>query len=143
MKHDKSLTIEEIKKSPKVTDKVFRASDYLSEEELDEIHASNAKGKKIEKPFDDIDAFSAEILARFGWDTYQAWLEGRFEMSKSLRFIAAERARDKQLIVHLEAIILSAIAGANNPDKNGKMPKSLKQASDILKKEIKEAQGGQ
>ena len=143
MEHEKKLTLSELTKSRKVTDRVFRASDYLSEKELEEIHKSNAKGKKIVRPFDDVDAFGAEILARFGWDSYQAWLCGEFDMDKALRFVAAERARDKQTIVHLEALILSAMAGANNPDSHGHMPKSLRQANDIFKKEIKQAQGEQ
>lgn len=137
------LTLNNIKKSPKVTERVFRASDYLSQQELDEIHASNARGKKVQRPFDEVDAFSAELLSRFGWDAYQAWLEGRFEMTKALRFIAAERARDKQQLVHLEALILASVAGANNADKHGHAPKSLKRAQDILNKEVKQAQGAQ
>lgn len=143
MEHAKGLTLEQVKKSAKLTDKTFRASDYLTEQELDEMHASNLRGKKIQRPYDEIDAFSAEILARFGFDAYQAWLSGKIDQSKMLRFIAAERARDKQTIVNLEALILASVSGANHGDRNGKAPKSLKHASKILKQEVKQAQGGQ
>lgn len=137
------LTINEIAKSPKVTTKSFRASDYLSQQELDDLHVSNLRGKPIKKPYDDIDAFEAELLARFGWDTYQAWLAGNFETERALRFVAAERARDKQRIVNLEALIVSAVAGANNGDKNGHVPKSLRHAYKILQDELKKSQGEQ
>lgn len=140
--HEK-LTLNNVKQTAKLKEKVFRASDYLSDEELDEVRMSNARGKKVERPYDEIDAFCAELLARFGWQAYEAWLEGRFDMSKALRFIAAERARDKQAIVNLEALILASVSGANHGDKNGKAPKTLKKANDILHKEIKQAQGAQ
>lgn len=143
MKHEDGLTLNQVKKSAKLTDKTFRASDYLSEQELDEVHASNARGKKIQRPYDEIDAFSAEILARFGFDAYNAWLSGEIPQTKMLKFIAAERARDKQTIVNLEALILASVSGANHGDKNGKAPKSLKHATKILKQEVKQAQGGQ
>ena len=137
------LTLNKVKQTAKLKEKVFRASDYLSDEEMDEVRQSNARGKKIQRPYDEVDAFCAELLARFGWQAYEAWLSGEFEMSKALRFIAAERARDKQAIVNLEAIILSSISGANHGDKNGRAPKTLKKANEILQKEIKQAQGAQ
>lgn len=140
--HEK-LTLNNVKKSSKLTEKVFRASDYLSEEELNEVHESNARGKRIERPFDDIDAFGAEILARFGWQAYQAWLSGEFAMDKALRFVAAERARDKQALLNLEGIIITANYGANNADKHGKLPSTLKRATELYQKEIKQAQGAQ
>lgn len=116
------------------TEQKFRASDFLSDEERQELNKVNEKSHKKQKPYDSVDAFEAELLARFGWEAFQAWLRGDFEMSMAARFIAAERAREKRNLEPLAAMILSANAGANNGDKNGHAPKSLRSAHQILEK---------
>lgn len=119
----------------------FRVSDFLSEDEQQQLREANSKGKAKQRAFDEIDAFEAELLARFGWNAYQAWLSGEFGMEQALRFIAAERAREKGSQIPMMAMLHSAIAGANNPDKNGHAPKSLRNAQKIVQQQIKEAKG--
>lgn len=114
------------------TEQVFRASDFLSDEEQQELSKVNATSKRDKRPYDSVDAFEAELLARFGWEAYRAWLCGDFEMSLAARFIAAERARETRSLEPLAAMILTANAGANNGDKNGHAPKSLRKAQEIL-----------
>lgn len=115
----------------------FRASDFLSDEQQEKLHEANAKGAKTVKPYDEIDAFSAEVLARFGFDTWQAWQGGAISTHQMLRYIAAERAREARLLLPLEAITALSMAGANHPNKNGKLPKSLASAHKILQSEQK------
>ena len=115
----------------------FRASDFLSDEEKEQLRANNAKRKAPAKPYDEIDAFAAELLARFGWEAYQAWHRGEFDHDRALRFIAAERARDEKKLIPLESVILLSMAGANHPGKNGKPPKSLASAQNIIKQQTK------
>lgn len=117
----------------------YRASDFLSEEEQQQLHEANQKHK--EKAFDEVDAFCAEVLARFGFDTYKAWLSGFIEHEKMLRFIAAERAREDGLMLPLMGTILLANAGANNPGKNGHAPKSLRSAQELIKQQQTKAKG--
>ena len=117
----------------------YRASDFLSEEEQQQLHEANQKHK--EKAFDEVDAFCAEILARFGFDTYKAWLSGYIEHEKMLRFIAAERAREDGLMLPIMGTILLANAGANNPGKNGHAPKSLRSAQELIKQQQTKAKG--
>lgn len=113
----------------------FRASDFLSDKEKEELHASNAKGKEEPKPYDAPDAFEAEMIARFGFDFFQAWLKGDIEEEFAYKAVAAERDRERKLLAPIMAMILSANAGANNPaDKNGHAPKSLRIAQDLLQK---------
>lgn len=114
--------------------RMFRASDFLSDEEKQELHKANAKGKEEEKPYDKVDAYEAEMIARFGFDFFQAWLNGNISEEFAMRAIAAERDREKQTLSTICMMIYSTGAGANNPaDKNGHAPKTLRIAQDLLK----------
>lgn len=132
------LTLNNVKNSAKVRN--FRASDFLTEKELDEVYESNLKGKKS-KGFDVIDAYIAEIISRFGYDTYVAWKFGEIGEEQMAKYIKAERARDVQNRLMIENIIVASMAGANNPTKGGHMPKSLKAAIKMIKSEEKLAKG--
>ena len=121
------------------TKRNFRASDFLTEDEQKEVRKNNAKGKK--ELFNVIDAYAAEILARFGYDAYMAWKAGDISNDKMQRFILAERARDAQFLFPLENIIIASMAGANNPTRGGHTPKSLQMAIKILKQEQERANG--
>lgn len=117
----------------------FRASDFLTEEEKAEVRKNNAKGRAA--PFNAVDAYVAEILARFGYDTYMAWKAGDIDNTRMTKYILAERARDAQRLFPLENIILASVAGANNPTRGGHTPKSLQMAIKILKQEQERANG--
>lgn len=144
MREHETLTLEGIKKRPVMTQgREFRASDFLTDDEKQELREVNARGRNIQRPFDEVDSFAAELMARFGWEAYEAWLDGRFNPEKAMRFIAAERARQKREMLPLEAIIVNAVAGANHPTKGKSTPKSLKQAIKIIKGEQKQAKGVQ
>lgn len=132
------LTLNKVKEDVKVRN--FRASDFLTQEQMDEVHESNAKGKKSHS-FDVVDAYIAEILARFGYDTYVAWKFGEISEEQMVRYIEAERARETQNRLKLEHIIVASVAGANRPTKTGHLPKSLKTAIKMLKNEEKLAKG--
>lgn len=136
-------TLKTLKNSQKLAEQHFRPSDFLTKTQQDELREANARGKAITRPFDEIDAFAAELLARFGWETYQAWQRGAFSHEKALRFIAAERARNAAEQYSLETVIYSTAAGANNPAKHGKAPKTLKKAGEILNEHYKKAKGAQ
>lgn len=132
------LTLEKVRNTAKV--KNFRASDFLSDEQIEEVHKSNSKGRGKSK-FDSVDAYIAEILGRFGYETYRAWVNGDIDETKMARFIEAERAREAQQRLRIENIVVAAMAGANRPTKGGHMPKSLKTALKMLKSEQKLAKG--
>lgn len=132
------LTLKKAKET--ATKREFRASDFLTPEQLEEVHISNAKGKKTAS-FDEVDAYIAEILARFGYDTYVAWKIGEIKEDEMVRYIEAERVREVSGRLMLENIIVASVAGANNPTKNGQPPKSLKTAVKMLKSEENRAKG--
>ena len=119
--------------------KTFRASDFLTQEQVEEVHKSNIKGKK--RSYNVIDAYIAEIIARFGYDTYVAWKNGNIDEQTMIRYVEAERAREISKNLALETIIIASIAGSNHPTKNGHPPKSLKTAINVLKKEQEKAKG--
>lgn len=136
------LTLNEVKKSEKITTRVVRVSDFLSNDKKIELKmAQEARSAKKRRGFDDIDAYSAEILGRFGYDAWQAWQNGQIKGDKMAKMVLAERARAKRELLGLESLILSAVAGANNPTKGGHAPKSLKNAIKILRSEQNQAKG--
>lgn len=132
------LTLDKVKETAKV--KTFRASDFLTDKELEEVTKSNIKGSRKNK-FNQIDAYIAEILARFGYDTYVAWKFGEIGEENMVRYIEAERAREARNRLRLENIIVASVAGANRHNKSGHPPKTLKTAIKMLKSEEKLGKG--
>lgn len=132
------LTLNKVKETAK--EKTFRASDFLTQEQLEEVKKSNLNGKK-NTGFDSIDAYIAEILARFGYDTYVAWKFGEISESNMAKFIMAERAREARKRLRIENIIVASVYGANNGDEHGHAPKTLKTAIKMLKEEENLAKG--
>lgn len=136
-------TLKSIKSSPKLAERHFRPSDFLTTQQMDELHEANARGKSVRRPYDEIDAFAAELLARFGWETYTAWQKGEFSQEKALRFVAAERAREAARSLPIEQVIYTATLGANNPTKSGKLPRSARKTAEIIKEHMNFAKGVQ
>lgn len=133
------ITLKQARETAKV--KVSRASDFLTDDEIEEVHESNLKGKRS-VGFDEVDSYIAEIIARFGYDTYVAWKFGEISEMNMVRYIEAERCREARNRLRLEHIIVASVSGANRPNKTGHMPKSLKTAIKMLKSEEKLAKGG-
>lgn len=132
------LTLNKAIETAKV--KVSRVSDFLTDEEVDKIHETNLRGKK-RASFDEVDSYIAEIIARFGYETYLAWKLGEIDELDMVHYIQAERAREAQNRLRLENIIVAGVAGANQRTKTGHAPKSLKMAIKMLKSEEKLAKG--
>lgn len=137
MTEPEKLTLQNVREQIKV--KNFRASDFLTKEQTEEVKKTNLKGK--ERGFNQVDAYIAEIIGRFGYDTYKAWKLGEISEKDMLRYIKAERAREAGTLLGLETIIFASMAGANHPTKSGHSPQSLKTAIKILQKEEQKAKG--
>ena len=136
------LTLKQVKKSEKVTTRTVRVSDFLSNEKRIELRmAQEAQSAEKRRGFDEIDAYSAEILGRFGYHAWLAWQTGQIKGEKMAKMVLAERARAKRELLGVETMILAVGAGANNPTKAGHAPKSLRNAIKILKDEQKQAKG--
>lgn len=136
------LTLKQVKKSEKVTTRTVRVSDFLSNEKRIELRmAQEARSAEKRRGFDEIDAYSAEILGRFGYHAWLAWQTGQIKGEKMAKMVLAERARVKRELLGVETMILAVGAGANNPTKAGHAPKSLRNAIKILKDEQKQAKG--
>lgn len=137
------LTLQNVRRTATETEREVRVSDFLSKEQERKIKETREKALvgMGRQGFDEVDAYSAEILARFGFEAWQAWQEGQVNPRKMMRMVLAERARGKRELIGLEALIVAAVAGANHPNKRGRVPKSLKNAIKILKAEMKAAKG--
>lgn len=133
------LTLEKVKKQAET--KTFRASDFLTNEEKEERVQAKATARANKRLYTAVDSYIAEIIARFGYDAYKAWLKGEISEDKMYRLTLAERAREKKLLFPLENLIVASVAGANQPTKNGRTPKSLKMAIKVLKEEQEKANG--
>lgn len=132
------LTLKEVQEKARAgRTRVSRVSDFLTNDEKDERIRDRVKsaGKRTKRIYDETDAFIAEMIARFGYSFYKDWKAGAVSTDDALRFTCAERAREKRLLAPLEAIIISSVAGANQPTKGHQTPKSLKNAIKILKQE--------
>ena len=133
------LTLNKVKE--KAQTKTFRASDFLTDEEKEQRDKANATAKRTERLYTAVDSYIAEIIARFGYDAYKAWLSGEISEDKMYRIVLAERSREKRLLFPIENLIVASVAGANQPTKNGSTPKSLKVAIKMLKEEQEKANG--
>ena len=133
------LTLNKVKE--KAQTKTFRASDFLTDEEKEQRVKAKATAKRAERLYTAVDSYIAEIIARFGYDAYRAWLSGEISEDKMYRLVLAERSREKRLLFPIENLIVASVAGANQPTKNGSTPKSLKVAIKMLKEEQEKANG--
>lgn len=138
---EKKLTLANARESRKLKEQTFRPSDFLADDEIEKLRESNQKGKKQKRPYDEIDALEAEILARFGWHTFQAYQTGEISLEQLAKYLQAERARSVAERYNLECIIVGAMAGANHAKKGGGTPKGLRTAIDIVKEDYKRAKG--
>lgn len=117
----------------------FRASDFISEDDRLTIKENNFKKKPVSS-FSKVDAYLAEILARFGYETFRAWKAGDISEADMARYVEAERARDARDRLAIEAVVITSLAGAQQPRKKGSKP-PIKAAMDIFKNEQKTARG--
>lgn len=121
--------------------KTFRASDFLTKEQIEEVRTNNLKGRARHKKFDNVDSLVAEIMARFGYDAYLAWKAGNIPSDKMMRLLYAERAREKDSQVTLYSVILSTVSSCVRVQKGEQKPKGLRQAANLIKRELKMAKG--
>lgn len=115
----------------------YRLSDFVSSEERAELEAANIRGKQRRRiDFDAIDKLTAEIMARFGYDAYQAWLCGDIETDKIVRLLEAERCREEGLFLGLESALIAAISSC------AQSKKGLRVAQKLVHKQQLEANRG-
>lgn len=133
-----------LKKATKTSDGVFRASDLIDDKTLTELREKARKShqkKQAERLFDEIDALGAEIIARFGWETYQKWNYSEIPHENVMRWLYAERAREKANIVDLETIIAAVVTSCIRRGKKDPEPKGPKIAQKIINRHAKMARG--
>lgn len=137
------ITLNTIRKSPKLTGsgKVSRVSDFVSKQEMDDLHRSNTRGRKSTRRFNEVDAYIAEIIARFGYEAYHAWNEGDIDNRKMRRMIYAERAREKALLYPLESVITLLVRDCIKRTKKEPKAKGPKEVAKILKEELRAIKG--
>ena len=139
------LTLDAVRKSPKVASeasgKMTRLTDFMTKDEKELLWHSNHVGKVKKKQFDEIDAYMAEIMARFGYDAYLAWQKGDITTKRMNTLLAAERARDVESRLSLEMLINILVRDCIKWNKGEKKPKGPKLASKIIRDNVKRAKG--
>lgn len=118
--------------------RVYRVSDFVSEEQVEQLRLNN--GRRRKKRFDEVDAFEAEIVARFGYEVYIAWEEGEISSAQISKWVLAERARESADRLTTLAVLANGFAGCAHA-KKGQVPKTVKTIQKIVKQEIKMAKG--
>lgn len=121
----------------------FRASDLPNQEKIKALREKAKKSAKTAKKrkYDEIDAYCAEILARFGYEVYQKWNNGEIREEQMAKWVYAERARDKVNILNLEAIIMAMVGSCIRRGKKDPKPKGPGIAQKIYNEEVKTAKG--
>lgn len=138
------ITLEEARAKIKPKKTTFQASDLIDKDRLRELREKakkSAQDRNKKKLFDKWDAYSAEIVARFGYDVYQKWNEGEIEIAQMDKWLNAERARDKGQLLNLEAIIIALVSSCVKYYKGEKKPTGPSEARKIYQEEAKIAKG--
>lgn len=135
MANKKALTLETIKKSQAHAPTKSRSLlDFADEKELKEWRQKRVERKRKKKKFDAVDSISAEILARFGWEAYQAWNNGEISQEQMTRWLFAERSREREGLTQLESVIFASfgLLGKKGRSVAGKINKVLEQNQKII-----------
>ena len=114
----------------------FRASDFLTAEQKqarEELKRQAEIEDRKNKP-DPVDAFVAEIIARFGYSVYLAWKADEIGDDKISKWILAERAREANDRIKLESLITGAIGAIWSKESADLVAKILNHEQDITKK---------
>lgn len=143
MNQQPELSLDNVKRSleQKSAPKTFRVSDFLSSEQVKELHKATSHSVKKKRLFDDIDALGAEICARFGYDAYLAWNRGDFDTDQMFRWLRAERARDDAKLLDLENIIICMVGSCIKIHKGEKKPQGPDKARKVWNSQLKRAKG--
>lgn len=122
--------------------KVFTMADFLSKEAVQE-HMKAVQSSHVvkKKAFDEVDALCAEIMARFGYITYEKWNNGEISTEKMMRLLAAERSREYAKLTQLEMVITSSVASAVRRYRGEPKPKGLENANKIIRENFKIIKG--
>lgn len=127
-------SLENAQKIAKAKSQKFRPSDFLSKEEKKELEDIKSKPKKKDL-YSTADKIIAEIIARFGYETYKAWANDEIGLDEMFRYLLAERDREKQKLLNLERIIISVGSSCITPTKKKATPKGMSLALKILQNE--------
>ncbi len=140
MNSEPQISLRNIKQSPKMGE-TFGVSDFLTKEEQDKLAQVNAQGKRGQKQFDEIDAYGAEIIARFGYEVYEKWNSAEIEREKVAKWVAAERARERSHWIPLESIVINMVGACVRRQKGESAPKGPKIAQKIVRGDLKAMRG--
>lgn len=123
--------------------KDVQASDLIDPDRLAKLRlkAQESAARRKKRLFDEVDAFTAEIVARFGYEVYQRWNQGEIEQEQIEKWIYAERARDKANVLNLEAIIMAMVGSCIKREPKQPKPKGPGIANKIYQQESKIAKG--
>lgn len=136
------LTLKRVKESQKAAPvQSFRLSDFVSKEEIAELHERNAKAVAKAKLFNNVDSYVAKIIAFFGYDAYKDWKMGILPDYRMRRLVEAYRASQLEILIGLEAVMaLAGAAGATSKQSKAAIDaaaKIIKQNESIIKGEQK------
>lgn len=135
------ITLNEIRKNSPKMGRVSRVSDFVTEEEVEKLRMANLMGKRKEPKFDRVDAFVAEMIARFGYEFYEAWNNEEIDDNKVARLINAERAREAEARLPLEEVIINMVGSCVRVESGQPKPKGIRTARNRFKQEVKQARG--
>lgn len=143
MNQKPQLTLNDVRRTLQPKQRKSGVSDFLTKEEQEEYKVVKTRSRRRRKQpkFGKVDAYMAEIIARFGYDTYKAWNADEIDDTKMIRMIEAERARERAAWLPIESLLRAVIQGGVPTFKPKKKPPIAKEVTKILKDEFKRARG--
>ncbi len=118
----------------------FSVKDFASEDEIIELKKAQIERRRRKRKFDDASAYSAEVLARFGYEAWKAWQEGDLPTERMNSYLLAERAREDAKLLNFEAFLMPLICSTIRKAKSG-TPKGVRNAQKVIKEQIERAKG--
>lgn len=143
MNQKPQLTLNDIRQTLRPTQRRSGVSDFLTKEEKEQYKAIKRRTsyRKKRAKFSKTDAYVAEIIARFGYETYKAWNADEIDDAKMIRLIEAERARERASWLPIESLLRAVVQGGVPTYRPKKRPPIGKEVNKILKDEFKRARG--
>ena len=131
------LSLAEAKKE--IGGQTYTLEDFATDEEIEQIE--QAVKSPSHRRFDAAAQVSAEVLARFGFEAWQAWQVGEITIEEMNAYLAAERGRDRELLVEVEAALGNLIKSTIHREKNKGVPKGVRASDKIVKNQQRIIEG--
>lgn len=123
------------------TAKVITVADVTTADERRTMAERRREVTLKRRKFNDFDSLTAEMIARFGYQTYLAWKSNQISTEQMTKWLYAERAREALAESRLHGTIMALVGDCIRWSGKGEKPNGKRIAAKILNGIIKTAKG--